>query len=37
VLIRDASAERDAAPCAAIYAPYVSDTFISLEERPPTA
>jgi L-amino acid N-acyltransferase YncA len=37
VLIRDASAERDAAPCAAIYAPYVSDTVISLEERPPTA
>ena len=27
---------RDAAACAAIYAPYVSDTVISLEEVPPT-
>lgn len=36
VLIRDASAERDAAACAAIYAPYVTDTVISLEEEPPT-
>ncbi len=37
MLIRDANAERDAAACAAIYAPYVSDTVISLEERPPSA
>ena len=37
MLIRDASAERDAAACAAIYTPYVRDTPISLEEEPPTA
>jgi L-amino acid N-acyltransferase YncA len=37
MLIRDADAERDAAACAAIYAPYVTDTVISLEERPPSA
>jgi L-amino acid N-acyltransferase YncA len=36
-LIRDADANRDAAACAAIYAPYVRDTPISLEEVPPTA
>lgn len=36
MLIRDATPERDAAACAAIYAPYVTDTVISLEERPPT-
>jgi L-amino acid N-acyltransferase YncA len=36
MLIRDADAQRDAAPCAALYAPYVRDTAISLEERPPT-
>jgi L-amino acid N-acyltransferase YncA len=36
VLIRDADAERDAAACAAIYAPYVRDTAISFEEVPPT-
>jgi L-amino acid N-acyltransferase YncA len=36
MLIRDASAERDAVACAAIYAPYVSDTVISLEERAPS-
>jgi L-amino acid N-acyltransferase YncA len=36
MLIRDADARRDAAACAAIYAPYVRDTAISLEERPPT-
>lgn len=35
--IRDAHAERDAEACAAIYAPYVSDTVISFEERPPSA
>ena len=37
MLIRDASAERDASACAAIYAPFVRDTPISLEERVPTA
>lgn len=37
MVIRDACAERDAAACAAIYAPYVRDTPISLEERVPTA
>jgi L-amino acid N-acyltransferase YncA len=36
MLIRDADAQRHAAPCAALYAPYVRDTAISLEERPPT-
>jgi phosphinothricin acetyltransferase len=36
-VIRDASAERDAAACAALYAPYVRDTPISLEDEPPTA
>jgi phosphinothricin acetyltransferase len=35
--IRDAQAERDAAACAAIYAPYVEQTPISFEERPPDA
>jgi L-amino acid N-acyltransferase YncA len=37
MLIRDADSARDAAACAAIYAPYVRDTPISLEERAPTA
>jgi L-amino acid N-acyltransferase YncA len=37
MLIRDAHAERDAGACAAIYAPYVTDTVISLEEAPPSA
>jgi L-amino acid N-acyltransferase YncA len=36
MLIRDADAQRDAAACAAIYAPFVRDTPISLEEEPPT-
>ncbi|MGN6867568.1 MAG: arsinothricin resistance N-acetyltransferase ArsN1 family B [Solirubrobacteraceae bacterium] len=36
MLISDACAERDAAACAALYAPYVRDTPISLEERVPT-
>jgi L-amino acid N-acyltransferase YncA len=35
--IRDAQSERDAAACAAIYAPYVEQTPISFEERPPDA
>jgi phosphinothricin acetyltransferase len=37
VVIRHVDPQRDAAPCAEIYAPYVSDTVISLEEAPPTA
>jgi L-amino acid N-acyltransferase YncA len=35
MLIRHADAARDAAACAAIYAPFVRDTVISLEELPP--
>jgi L-amino acid N-acyltransferase YncA len=35
-MIRDAS-ERDAEACAAIYAPYVTDTAITFESEPPTA
>jgi L-amino acid N-acyltransferase YncA len=35
MLIRDADPERDAAACAAIYAPSVSDGVASLEERVP--
>jgi phosphinothricin acetyltransferase len=35
VTIRDAEPERDAAPCAAIYAPYVERTAISFEEHVP--
>jgi len=34
--IRDAVAERDGPACAAIYAPYVSDSVASFEVRPPT-
>jgi L-amino acid N-acyltransferase YncA len=37
VPIRHADPARDAAACAAIYAPYVRDTVISLEEQPPSA
>jgi len=37
MLIRHADPARDAAGCAAVYAPYVSDTVISLEASPPTA
>jgi L-amino acid N-acyltransferase YncA len=37
VTIRDADPRRDAAACAAIYAPYVEATPISFEERPPAA
>jgi phosphinothricin acetyltransferase len=36
LVIRDATAQ-DAAACAAIYAPYVTDTVISFEETPPPA
>jgi len=35
-IVRDAS-ERDAEACAAIYAPYVTDTAITFETDPPTA
>jgi L-amino acid N-acyltransferase YncA len=35
VLIRHADPDRDAAACAAIYAPSVRDRLASLEERPP--
>ena len=35
--LRDADPERDAAPCAAIYAPSVADGVASLEERAPEA
>ncbi len=37
VQIRHADAARDAAACAAIYAPFVSDTAVSFEETPPDA
>jgi phosphinothricin acetyltransferase len=37
MLIRDADSDRDAAACAAIYAPYVTDTVISFEYEAPTA
>ena len=37
MLIRHADPAADAAACAAIYAPYVNDTVISLEEVPPTS
>lgn len=33
--IRDADPSRDAAACAAIYAPYVEDTVVSFEEQAP--
>ena len=36
MLIRHADPAADAAACAAIYAPYINDTVISLEEVPPT-
>ena len=35
--IRDADPARDAAPCAAIYAPHVEGSPVSFEERPPDA
>jgi phosphinothricin acetyltransferase len=37
MLVRDADAQRDAAACAAIYAPYVSDSVASFEALPPGA
>jgi phosphinothricin acetyltransferase len=36
MLIRHADPARDAAACAAVYGPYVSDTVISLEADPPS-
>jgi L-amino acid N-acyltransferase YncA len=36
MLVRHAEAAHDAAACAAIYAPFVCDTVISLEEVPPS-
>lgn len=35
ITIRDAT-ERDAAACAAIYAHYVTDTYVTFEEEPPS-
>src|SRR5256886_11488144 len=35
--MRDAPCQRDAAACAAIYAPYVTDAFTSFEEHAPDA
>jgi phosphinothricin acetyltransferase len=37
MLIRDADPQRDAAACASIYEPYVSDSVASFEARAPTA
>jgi phosphinothricin acetyltransferase len=37
VQLRHAQPDRDGPACAEIYAPYVRDTVISLEQRPPTA
>jgi L-amino acid N-acyltransferase YncA len=37
LLIRDADPERDAAACAAIYAPHVEGSAVSFEERAPDA
>ena len=37
MVIRDADPHRDAAACAAIYAPFVRDTAVSFEENPPDA
>jgi L-amino acid N-acyltransferase YncA len=36
MLIIRAATERDAAACAAIYAPYVTETAITFEDRPPS-
>jgi L-amino acid N-acyltransferase YncA len=36
MIIRDADPQRDATACAAIYAPYVSDSVASFEARAPT-
>jgi L-amino acid N-acyltransferase YncA len=36
MIVRDADPRRDAAACAAIYAPYVTDSVISFEATPPS-
>jgi L-amino acid N-acyltransferase YncA len=36
MIVRDADPQRDASSCAAIYGPYVSDSVVSFEARPPT-
>jgi phosphinothricin acetyltransferase len=36
MIVRDADSELDAEACAAIYAPYVTDSVASFEERPPS-
>ena len=35
--VRAATADGDAQACAAVYAPYVSDTAVTFESEPPTA
>jgi phosphinothricin acetyltransferase len=37
MIVRDADPQRDAAACAAIYAPYITDSVVSFEETPPPA
>jgi L-amino acid N-acyltransferase YncA len=37
MVIREADADHDAAPCAAIYAPYVTDSVASFEAQAPSA
>ena len=37
MIVRDADPQLDAAACAAIYAPYVSDSVASFEAQPPSA
>ncbi|HEX5852308.1 MAG TPA: GNAT family N-acetyltransferase [Solirubrobacteraceae bacterium] len=37
MIVRRADAQRDGAACAAIYAPYVSESVVSFEERAPSA
>jgi phosphinothricin acetyltransferase len=36
-VVRHADSRRDAAACAAIYAPYVADSTVSFEDEPPSA
>jgi L-amino acid N-acyltransferase YncA len=36
MLVRDADPQRDGDACAAIYAPYVTDSFATFEEEPPS-
>jgi len=37
VTVRAATADGDAQACAAVYAPYVTDTAVTFESQPPTA